>query len=49
LNVNSDDGAMRSTMPEPTKEEVDSARKILAGLQLAQKNYSLYPEGHPSV
>jgi len=30
----------------PSKEELGAAGKVLAGLLLARKNSSLYPEGH---
>jgi HEAT repeat protein len=35
--------AMHST---PTEEEWQAAQKVLTSLQLARKNYSLYPENH---
>jgi len=35
--------------PEPAQEELESARKVIAGMLLARKNYALYPEGHVVV
>ncbi|MEJ2363775.1 MAG: HEAT repeat domain-containing protein, partial [Deltaproteobacteria bacterium] len=35
-----------STKPAPSEEEWQAAEKVLTSLQLARKNYSLYPENH---
>jgi hypothetical protein len=46
LVMNSQDMHLTAANPGPAKEELEAACKVLASLQLARKNYSLYPEGH---
>lgn len=40
------DKQMKALNAGPTEEELEAAKKVLASLLLARKNYSLYPEGH---
>ena len=41
-----EDTRSATNSPSTTKEELEAAGKVLAGLLLARKNSSLYPEGH---
>ena len=46
LTMNSEYGYSKTVSPGPMKEELEAAKKVLAVLLLARKNYSLYPENH---
>ena len=44
--TNSEDEKLKTDPPGTTKEETEAAKKVVANLLLARKNFSLYPEGH---
>ncbi len=44
--INFEDTHSKTISPGPIKEELEAAKKVLATLLLARKNYSLYPENH---
>jgi hypothetical protein len=44
--TSSDDKNVEPVTSGPTDEELQAAEKLLTSLQLARKNYSLYPENH---
>lgn len=47
LDMTTQSAQMQSSMAPPVTGEVEAAAKVLTSLQLAKKNYSLYPENHP--
>jgi hypothetical protein len=44
--INFEDTHAKTISHGPNKEELEAAKKVLATLLLARKNYSLYPENH---
>jgi HEAT repeat protein len=47
--INSDDRQLKTMSPGITKEEVEAAKKVVTSLLLANKKFSLYPEGHITI
>jgi hypothetical protein len=47
--MNPDHKQQRAVTLDITKEELEAAKKVIATLLLAKKNFSLYPEGHIST
>ena len=44
--IDFEDTHSKTISPGPSKEELEAAKKVLATLLLARKQYSLYPENH---